>query len=105
VDVQEQAETRGKTTNQGAAMPKKKGPVARLPEIRFVGEKALPPQVQLEFEMEDEDYAELQKTALANTSSEEVGRLVLEDFLRKALIEFAESLPETPAPRKRKVRK
>jgi hypothetical protein len=57
----------------------------------------LPPQVQLDFEIEDGDYDELVRTAKESLTEQELDKLAVEHVLRQALIEFCQGVKAEPA--------
>lgn len=70
-----------------------------LPQLAIVGERDLPPQVELTFDMSDEDFARLLGKAMLAIPTKDQANLVVGEFLRRALTEMVERMPKPPPQR------
>jgi len=89
------AEDIAKTVEELAAQARTRD----LPRITLSGERDLPPQVELTFDTEPDDFAKLLGRATMDISVEDQANLLVGEFIRRALVEMAEKLPKPPPQR------
>ena len=70
-----------------------------LPQLVFVSERELPPQVEMAFESSDADFARLLGLAMLDIPAKDQANLLVGEFIRRALVEFVKHAPPLPQQR------